>query len=367
MQHFYPYFDEVDLDWDKELESALKRSLTDQNIEDHKITLEKFTSPLQDGHIWIWGGSLKPTNFAPPIQWQWVEDKLIIMHVGTDSLDLKFGDEVTKINNLPAQEYFQEIYSRLSSPTKGYLNHRAQSKSLLGEKDSELIIEVNGKTIHLTRDKEYSYAFTEIAIQENLYKVLEDSIYYLNLDRIDMDTITKLLPQLSQSKGIICDFRGYSYANYQLISHLLKEDVTAPSTSKIPQTIYPDQKNRFGYKDLGGGTTEAKEPYLGDKKIVFIIDGRAISAAEGFMSDIKEYKLATIIGQPTAGTNGNINPFTLLGDINMRWTGMKIVNLDGSQFHGIGIQPDIFVERTIEGVRARKDEFLEKAIEIINQ
>ena len=44
-----------------------------------------------------------------------------------------------------------------------------------------------------------------------------------------------------------------------------------------------------------------------------------------------------------------------------------MTNPDGSQFHGIGIEPDIFVEKTIDGIKLGKDEFLEKAIEIINK
>ena len=83
------------------------------------------------------------------------------------------------------------------------------------------------------------------------------------------------------------------------------------------------------------------------------------------MSFIEGYKLATIVGQPTAGTNGNINPFTLLGNYTISWTGMKVVKHDGSQLHAKGIIPDIYVNKTIDGVKSGKDEFLEKAMKVI--
>ncbi len=76
------------------------------------------------------------------------------------------------------------------------------------------------------------------------------------------------------------------------------------------------------------------------------------------------FKLATIVGQPTAGTNGNVNPFTLPGGYNISWTGMKVLKHDGSQHHGVGIIPDVLVNKTIKGVKEGRDEFLEKAIEI---
>lgn len=98
--------------------------------------------------------------------------------------------------------------------------------------------------------------------------------------------------------------------------------------------------------------------------IIFLTNGEALSAAESFMGFIEGYKLATIIGQPTAGTNGNYNLFKLKGGYGISFTGMKVLKHDGTQHHGIGIHPDIYIEKTIKGVKEGRDEFLEKAIEI---
>jgi len=109
----------------------------------------------------------------------------------------------------------------------------------------------------------------------------------------------------------------------------------------------------------------AKEPHI-EGKVVFITDGRAISYAESFLSFIEHYKLAEIVGQPTAGTNGNVNPFVLPGGFQVTWTGMKVLKHNGSQHHLIGILPTVPAERTIQGIIEGRDEFLEKAVEIIN-
>ena len=71
--------------------------------------------------------------------------------------------------------------------------------------------------------------------------------------------------------------------------------------------------------------------------------------------------------RPTAGANGNVNPFTLPGGYRFAWTGMKVVKHDGTQHHTIGILPTVPCERTITGVAAGRDELLEKALEIINR
>lgn len=83
------------------------------------------------------------------------------------------------------------------------------------------------------------------------------------------------------------------------------------------------------------------------------------------MSFIEHYRLAEIVGQPTAGTNGNVNAFRLPGGFRITWTGMRVVKHDGSQHHLVGILPTIPMTRTIAGVRAGRDELLERALEVI--
>jgi C-terminal processing protease CtpA/Prc len=363
-QHFYPYFDVVDLNWEKELEIALKLAYNDTIQNDYLNTLKKFTAKLKDGHIWV-NSSPDKNIYLPPFQWEWVEHQLVITAVFDNKLELKIGDIITKIDNQYALEYFQEINSRISAGTQGWLEARASTESLLGEKDSEITLTTSTNSYkikrYLTR-QEYFQKET----QKNIYKVINDTIYYLNLDLIEMDTINKLLPHLEKSSAIICDLRGYPNDNHDFISHLLGNNDTSKTWMQIPQIIYPNQKNITSY-EYEGWKLKAKKPYLGNKKVVFIIDGSAISYAESYMSFIEGYKLATIIGQPTAGTNGNINPFRLHGGYNISWTGLKVLKHDGSQHHGIGILPNIYVEKTIEGVKQGRDEFLEKAIEIVNQ
>lgn len=361
-QHFYPYFDEVDVDWERELATALERSFNDQTELDHLETLQKFTAPLKDGHIYVRGP--KTGEYVPPINWEWIEDNLVITKVKDETLGIQIGDVVTKVNGQSPENYFKEINSKISAGTKGWLNYRARNISLLGEKNEELVLEINSKNIVLNRDRKYDYTELDIAIQENDYKLLNDNIFYLNLDKIEMDTINKLLPQLQRAKGIICDLRGYPNGNHGFISHLLKEKDTSTAWMRVPKTIYPDQEKNTGFENLGW-EMKPKKPYLGNNNIVFIIDGRAISYAESFMSFIEGYELATIVGQPTAGTNGNINPFTLSGNYTISWTGMKVVKHDGSQLHAKGIIPDIYVNKTIDGVKSGKDEFLQKALEVI--
>jgi C-terminal processing protease CtpA/Prc len=194
---------------------------------------------------------------------------------------------------------------------------------------------------------------------------LKPGIFYLDLDRIKDEDFQAILPQLEKAKGIIFDVRGYPGVSPVVISHLI--DKPAQSARwMIPIITAPDHKGNTEYNTSGRWTLEPIAPRL-TAKIAFLIDGRAISYAETYMGIIEAYKLAEIVGEPTAGTNGNVNPFVLPGGYMVAWTGMKVLKHDGSQHHGIGIHPTVPVPRTIKGVTEKRDEQLERAIAIVGQ
>ncbi|MDX9845505.1 MAG: S41 family peptidase [Tenuifilaceae bacterium] len=362
-QHFYPYSDVVAVSWELEMRKALQRSFSDKNGNDHILTLEKFTAHLKDGHITISGSSTN--SYRPKIMWEWIEDRLVITRVLDKEIDLQVGDVVTHINGVKAHKYFDEVKSRISAATKGWLNYKAEYYSLLGPENSTITVRVNGKNTDLTRDLNYypSRQLFKNSVKE--YEMIDDNTVYLNLDVISISKINELLPTLEECKTIICDLRGYPNANDKLITHFLQSDDTTQAWMQIPLIAYPDMERVVGFNKYDWTKyMNAKEPYLGDKKIIFIIDGRAISYAESVLGYIEGYDLATIIGQPSAGTNGNVNHFKLSGGIEIYFTGMKVLKHDGSQHHGIGILPDVYVEKTVKGVKEGRDEFLEKAIEI---
>ncbi|MDF0716920.1 S41 family peptidase [Muricauda sp. 334s03] len=358
-QHFYPYYDVVGTNWNQDLNSALNRSYQDSTLQDHLVTLQKFTAKLKDGHVRV--SASNNQKYSPPISWEWIGDKLVVTEVYA-TVPLKVGDVITHINGLSSKTYFDEVESRISAGTKGWLDYRAKTESLKGVKDSELVVKVNNKEVTLVRDHDLRSKGTKGKIKDR-YKIYDDGVVYINLDVIEMDTINQLMPQLENSKAIICDLRGYPKGNHDFISHLLKSKDTTMGWMSVPRIVAPNRENLDEFEQFQWNMP-TMEPYLGDKNVIFITDGRAISYAESYMGYIEGYDLATIIGQPTAGTNGNINYFDLPGKIRIVWTGMKVVKHDGTQHHAIGVLPDIYLTKTIEGVKQGKDEFLEKALKL---
>lgn len=81
---------------------------------------------------------------------------------------------------------------------------------------------------------------------------------------------------------------------------------------------------------------------------------------------VKAYKLGIVIGEPTAGTNGNIVRYDSIAGTTIHFTGMRVLNPDRTLLHGRGVPVDILVQPSIEGIIAGRDEILDRAIQIAN-
>lgn len=364
IQHFFPYFDEVDVDWEREFTAALNEIYEGK---DFQKVLEKFTAKLNDGHV----GIVSPSNkkvFTLPVVWEWIGKNLIITEVFDQSIHLLPGTIVNQIANKKAEDYFSAIEQYIPAPTSGFLRNRSQSISLFGTPGDSLklnVVKLDGtKADHYVkysmRPSEHYYK----SLNKTKCKILKDSIYYLNLDQISMSEIDSLMPELVSCKGLICDLRGYPKFNSELLNHLLILKDTVDNWMKIPQIVYPDRK-RIEFSSQGWQMAP-RSPQI-KAPVVFITDENAISYTESVLLIVKHYNLATIVGQPSAGTNGSINSINLPNGFQLNFTGMKVTNGDGSRHFGVGVLPDVYVEKTIEGVLKGRDEFLEKAIEILNR
>jgi C-terminal processing protease CtpA/Prc len=189
-------------------------------------------------------------------------------------------------------------------------------------------------------------------------------IRYVDLRRTDWSDISRSIEELAAAPAVIFDLRGYPNANHDILSHLTDQTLQSAIWNK-PQIVYPDQEDVTGWDQSGRWLMPPREPRF-QGQIVFITDASAISYAESVMGIVEHYNLGRIVGEATAGANGNVNWITLPGNIRIIWTGMKVLKHDGSQHHLIGIQPTIPVKRTIEGVSAGVDELLEAAIRSVD-
>ncbi|MDO6434331.1 S41 family peptidase [Flavitalea sp. BT771] len=360
-RHFFAYWDDASAAPEQLLDKALWKAAMDKTQFDFVQTLKLMTAPLNDGHIYISFQRDTVQRAYAPLTFVQAESKLLIEQVLDSNLrtSISPGDVVTTYNGQPAAAYLKDLDQTVSGSPQ-LRAFRIAAELPIGRQDSSLTLTIQRPDgIHTVNVRTSNNWQTWYGAQANRPSGwLRPGIFYIDIEKAPMDSINAWMPQLTQAKAIICDLRGYPNSNHELINHLLD---TAEDTKWmfIPEITYPDYQH-VSYKG-GGWQMTPQSPHLGGK-IFFLTDGSAISYAESYMGFIKDFHLATIVGQPTAGTNGNINPFTLPGGYRISWTGMLVKDHNGGKHHLKGITPDVPVQRTIQGIREGRDEFLEKAI-----
>ncbi|MFA6570425.1 MAG: S41 family peptidase [Bacteroidota bacterium] len=362
-QHFYPYMDVVKVVWDEELTSSLLETISDSTDLDCYFTLCKMTAKLQDGHINVSSTTSFQRLSHLPFLATWVENQAIII-ASEDTSKFKVADIILNIDGISAEEELLNKEQYISGSPQ-FKRWKCVAWGFFGDgvKGSIAIIKIKrgDEIIEVFCGRNFSKT-----IKENKMGNIVDlgnNIYYLNVGILNPNEFISRLNDLAEAKGVIIDVRGYPHHILtEIISHLIYTTINSANWL-IPQIIYPDRE-KMTWQKSNWQVYPAPPKFKG--KIIFLTDGRAISAAETFMGIIENYKLGEIIGEPTAGTNGNLNYFTMQGgNYYICFTGMKVLKHDGSQHHLIGIQPTIPFHRTIKGVEEGRDEFIEKAIEII--
>jgi len=364
IRHFYPYLDVVDTDWDAALAEALTRIMAAEDPAGWEDALRWLLAEADDGHAILLGAE---TGRVPRLHVSWIEEQLVVLGDARPAADpLPPGTVILTIDGEDAQTRFARLLAGAPGATDQFRQVRATERMLLGGNatQAELLVRRPGgsqETISMPRDQWPPQVATDPLRPEPVTE-LAPGIIYVDLTRLEENAFQELLSELESATGIILDMRGGpGPAAFRLLPRL-HADPLSTAQFLIPTTRLPNQA-AVEWDDVSW-TLEPLQPQL-TANVVFLTDGRALSAAETVMGIIEHYRLGAIVGEPTAGTNGNINRIELPSGHVAVWTGMRVLKHDGSRHHGVGIQPTVPVSRTIAGIAAGRDEQLEAALSLL--
>jgi C-terminal processing protease CtpA/Prc len=372
MQHFYPFFDEVKVDWPAVLREALKSAAVDADAVAFHNTLRRLVAKLDDGHGVVRGGSgTHPLDGALPLAWDWVEDRLVVVNADrTQAGRVKAGDVVTRIDGRPAAEAVGAAEQFVSGATPQFRRYRALMDLRNGPAGSAVSLELQPPTgevymLTLKRQPADDSPLRGPSLREaRLERMVElkPGILYVDLDRFTDAEFEKLVaPQVSKAKGVVFDVRGYPTVGLQALARLSDR----PLTSELYQSVvtrFPDRRDVVYEGEPW--KVPPRKPRLA-ARVAFLTDGRAVSYAETFLSLVARHRLGPIVGGPTSGTNGGVNVYVLPGGYRVSFTGQKARKLDGSPHHGVGVVPTHPVRRTVKAIALGRDEVIEKAVALV--
>ncbi|MCE5172819.1 S41 family peptidase [Paenibacillus profundus] len=365
-QHFYPYFDVVKVDWEQTLTNTLQQSLKDSTADQFFQTLRQMLEKTQDGHSLVKHISQTSEQAYLPFTVQWIEEQVVISNV-KEGIDLKPGDIIVNIDGKSATAYFKQLEKYISG-TMQLKRWEATQQFVAGKiaKEAKLTVQRGESKFDISIPYSDKGKVVDEFIRPISINKVADEIYYVNTAQVTPDMFKEKLNELTNAKGVIFDLRGYptqnEFIHSEMLSYLTDRQITTAKYDK-PISLYPDRDQRNDLLNLQSSIEPLQPKFKG--KIVFLTYGGSYSLIEAVMGVVEHYRLGEIVGETTAGVNGNINNINLPGGIDIRWTGMRVLKHDGSQHHLVGIKPTVPVERTIKEVREGRDVYIEKAIEII--
>ncbi len=370
IQHFYPYFDVVDVDWSVALEYGIQQALSGQSENQHHQTLQYMLALMEDGHG-ILMYQPDPIEGALPIRVEWLEEQLVV--TASEVAAIEKGDVIVAVDGIDAKTYLLQLES-LVSGSPHLQRHRALNRFAVGDSGSEVTLQIKRgfQQLDLTQIRTETQAnmFFNAVSEFDFPDIaeLEPGIFYVNLFSTSAEAFAQHKPQLAEAKGIIFDNRWDGESSGQAINKIrdllphLTQTTVGSAQWGIPQISLPDREQMgYGYSDW---EVEPAEPFFAGKHVMINVPS-VVSAGETFMGMLDHYDLVTTVGEATAGCNGNVNYIELIGGARAWFTGMRVLKHDNSQLHLIGYEPDYPVQKSIEALVTGRDEYLEQALAVV--
>jgi hypothetical protein len=357
LEHFWPYWDVVAVDWNAELDTALSEAVNDRTVSQHVATLQRMTAAAPDAHMRTTCSTVRPPEDSP-FTVEVIEDKIVV--TATAVKELLRGDVITSIDGQPAMAHLHADEALVSGSPQ-WRRVQASTRFCAGATGSRLTLGVirGGTAFEATvlRNASAPDAFSHPPIDR-----LDDGSYYIDLSRASSAEIGAIWNALATAPGVVFDMRRYPKSNREVLFHLLTRPDDSKAWLAIPRIIRPDHTPRSisSWETLGWELPVAQPHVSG--RVAFVTGPAAVSYAESLMSFVEYYHLGAIVGSPTAGTNGDVAEVTEPSGCRTTFSGLRVTKHDGSRLHLIGIQPTIPASRTIAGVIAGRDEVLERAL-----
>jgi C-terminal processing protease CtpA/Prc len=359
-RHFYPYWDVTPVDWDQHLRRWLAAQPEQQSRAQLRDQLRRLIAPLDDGH----GGIVDPRDKSPkerlpisvrPLGERWVVDASLVPD------RVRPGDVIVAVNDHPAKGYFDEILA-IESGSPHFNRWRAARDFALGPQGGKVALRLDraGKVVSET----LAYDRTKMVVMPRPAALSEvrPGIFYVDLARFDRAAFEAALPKLAAARGLVFDLRGYPAADAAIVVPYWLTHGDSAQWMMVPRYDKPFAQFRTGWST---GFNQEPNAALAKPAKVLLTDGRALSYAESLVGYFAGHRTGQVVGEATGGENGNVSAASLPGGMSYVFTGMRVTRHDGTLLHKQGFAPDVAVVPTVEGLRAGKDEVLERALALI--
>jgi len=374
-------------DFDSICRAELPNIVNTASDEEFSQQLQLLANRLHDGHTSI--------NFSAdvtyaPISQRRIGDKVFVTGVYSDEYTrkgVKKGTEIIAINGMPVIDYGNKyVVPYIASSTQQWsdyypFNSINLTKGARGEAITVTFRNGNGEKFEIVDQRQSPWGIVNPS-REISFDSLPGDIGYLKIpsfqtNDFNMGTFADLYEQkILNTDGLIIDIRENNGGNSKVGERIMM----LLATDSIPQAAWDTPRYDAAYASWGKKWHTVSEPSQSitpffmltsevpkyDKPIILLVNACTFSAAEDFAVLFKNAKRGIVMGTPTGGSTGN----PIMIDLGWGYYGRICTRherlADGTEFIGVGIQPDIVVLED-ESIIFGEDNVINAALNMIRK
>jgi hypothetical protein len=366
LQQFYPYREQLQrAAWPEALRVGLGAAYTAQTDPALLVACQRLVARLGDRHVQVsrqtrTGLYITPPDFALAFELLPDGRTVVARASGKWAATFPVGSLLEQINGQPINPILDSL-QRQTSAASTDVARQVVVRQLLHYYWHQ------ASTVHLTVRTgadlhRYPVAFRELRLPANragAFRALPDSLLYLDAARLQYPDFVRHLPALQHARGLIVDLRQRpSYGMQTALAHWAR---TALQSDWFATPVLHAPDFAAVTYDSTGSITAPRVPHLATRT-VFLIDPDTFSYGETLVELIRHYHLGLLLGQPTGGTNGEMNFVNISQHFRLSWTGRLVRNRDGLPYQGQGIRPATEVHPTMAAIQQQQDAALQQAV-----
>ena len=374
MHWFFPYMREAGESWDGVFGVEAPRIEAAADSLAYAKAVARLAWHLHDSHVRVYGRVLWRDFYGEvpaSAVVQFIEGKLLVTRIADSAAaraGLAVGDEVVSVDGESVPARVARLSPFFVSSTPQALRTRITDFILAGRDTMPARLIVRGgdgrvRTVAIPRSRHYPPPSYQTFRDGPVVRVLPGNVGYVDLERLRLDMIDSTMAALASTRGIVFDGRGYPGSPaWVRLTQRLSTHAQPPVAARIEYFAVPSPDSATRTVQRSSQTVDpAMTPtYAG--RTALLIDERAISQAEHLGLHFRAANGTIFVGSPTMGANGGVTNVQLPGGLRVSFTGARVAHADGAPLQRVGLQPDVVATPTIAGIRAGRDEVLERAV-----
>jgi len=271
---------------------------------------------------------------------------------------------VTPLKNTPAARAGimpGDVIATIDGESTQYMSLHEAVMLMRGEKGTKVLLEISRRgeaeflEIEVTRD--------EIHFDSVTWEMKKGNIAYIEIMQFDDNTFRNLSTAINEliienPKGIVLDLRNNS-GGYLDVS----VDVLSEFTSERAKAVITKSNNEASNKIIYTSGRARLEDY----PLVVLINEGSASASEIVAGAVRDWKRGALIGAKSFGKGSVQELRPLSGGAQLRITVAKWHTPEDLNIDKEGIEPDIFVEQTVDDHNNDRDPQLDCALEYLDK